>query len=312
MEGSRGAAPSSPQHPLTFSPRAPFSPCRKAQMDVSRWPPAPLCPHRIPHLPASHWSQAPRGAPAALRGPERKRSTRKLRAQHQEDSDGHVPLRAALTGGPVTLIPGGPGGPTAPLSPGDPCRERTAGAEGKGGQRELGVHSGRALPEHGNVRRQRGTKLSAMFLYLGSFLCCHSWRSLGPWGSLGTGDAVNSPHPSHSASSSDSTVLKATPEQGPCCHHRHRDAAWGRCRNCGAGDSASQCRGAQNNTYGGPRLSSAPRLSLEKQRGRKVAELPGTAEHSTAWLSTARQALTCGPGLPMPGGPGSPCRHEGQ
>ena len=138
MEGSRGAAPSSSQHPLTFSPWAPFSPCRKAQMDVSRWPPAPLCPHHIPHLPASHWSQAPQGAPAALRGPERKRSMRKLRAQRQEDSDGNVPLRAALTGGPVTLVPGGPGGPTAPLSPGDPCRERTAGAEGKEGQRELG------------------------------------------------------------------------------------------------------------------------------------------------------------------------------
>lgn len=138
MDGSRGAAPSSPQHPLTFSPRAPFSPCRKAQTDVSRWPPAPLCPHHVPHLPASRWSQAPLGAPAALQGPARKRSVRKLRAQHPEDSDGDAPLGAALTGGPVMLVPGGPGGPMAPLSPGDPCSERTAGAEGEGGQTELG------------------------------------------------------------------------------------------------------------------------------------------------------------------------------
>lgn len=106
--GGIGAAGGTARPPpqLTFSPRAPFSPCeeesQRCALAGGPGPPLPMPPthgqastgaQRLstapptlagmappppPYVPAARWTRAPRGAPAALRGPVRKRRVRKL------------------------------------------------------------------------------------------------------------------------------------------------------------------------------------------------------------------------------------------
>lgn len=91
--GTGGTAAPGPA--LTFSPWAPFSPCqRKTETGLGQPPVPPTCGHHRGHpapwhspwhspwhLPAARWS---RGAPAAPRGPARKRKVRKTWPEQDE------------------------------------------------------------------------------------------------------------------------------------------------------------------------------------------------------------------------------------
>lgn len=76
--------------------------------------------------------------------------------------------------------------------------------------------------------------------------------------------------------------------------------------------SAEEPRITLTGVPGSPALPGSPWKNREGERWQSCLAQQSTARHGSAQHSMAQQALTCGPGLPMPGGPGSPCRHEGQ